>query len=396
MDRPCGHLLAPRGTDPEHSAGRHQHWMTPRNLDGVELSFQPGNIFSPRHLWNALRQIFTVLWGAVESSAARAFNHVRSGNILSEAAAVTPPQASDSSTTSEYLRFEPRSRPSVVNPNSDMTTLQGSPRLPSIHRQANGASDPLTKGVPSAPDSQLEEKTAIAEDTLVYYNLTYSSILLGEPYRSFALVAAAAYPGRQLGVVAVSYLRRRTANITLYVFASICSAAAIFDPAAPPPCTRCVELWYLRSITPRDGRSGCVAHSRASRPLLRICGRLVAAVDRELQSTDYVCEKHFEPRYVTKMWEAVYKALVLVSAPRKAALAKHAVPTKFPGYPAHLTDRKKRKAPADRSHPSATKPTMNDTSPRPRVLWHHLGPSAQNAHRSSPFPEVPFVHLIYF
>lgn len=216
MDRPCGHLLAPRGTDPEHSAGRHQHWMTPRNRDGVGLSFQPGNMFSPRHLWNALRQIFTVLWGAVESSAARAFNHVRSGNILSEAAAVTPPQASgtraacrhhvptgtwssrparlrrleqvrerlaltamirrrhalksvrrrlfgqappplpagvDSSTTSEYLRFEPRSRTSVVNPNSDMRTLQGSPRLPSIHRQANGASDPLTKGVPSAPDS---------------------------------------------------------------------------------------------------------------------------------------------------------------------------------------------------------------------------------------------------
>ncbi|KAH7977985.1 hypothetical protein HPB49_004119 [Dermacentor silvarum] len=69
-------------------------------------------------------------------------------------------------------------------------------------------------------------------DTLVYYNLTYSSILLGDPYLSFALVAAAEYPGRLLGVVAVNYLRRRTAYITLYVFASICSAAAIFVPTA--------------------------------------------------------------------------------------------------------------------------------------------------------------------
>lgn len=67
-------------------------------------------------------------------------------------------------------------------------------------------------------------------DTLVYYNLTYSSILLGDPYLSFALVAAAEYPGRLLGVVFVNYLRRRTAYITLYVFASICSAAAIFVP----------------------------------------------------------------------------------------------------------------------------------------------------------------------
>ncbi|KAH7960572.1 hypothetical protein HPB49_021231 [Dermacentor silvarum] len=47
--------------------------------------------------------------------------------------------------------------------------------------------------------------------------------------------------------------------------------------------------------------------------------------DRVLGSTDYVCEKHFEPRYVTKTWEAVYKGHVLVSAPRKAALAKDAV-----------------------------------------------------------------------
>ncbi|KAL1482155.1 hypothetical protein MTO96_034000, partial [Rhipicephalus appendiculatus] len=68
-------------------------------------------------------------------------------------------------------------------------------------------------------------------DTLVYYNLTYSSILLGDPYLSFALVAAAEYPGRLLGVVSVNYLRRRTAYIALYSFASVCSAASIFVPA---------------------------------------------------------------------------------------------------------------------------------------------------------------------
>lgn len=68
-------------------------------------------------------------------------------------------------------------------------------------------------------------------DTLVYYNLTYSSILLGDPYLSFALVAAAEYPGRLIGVAAINYLRRRTAYIVLYLFASICSAAAIFVPA---------------------------------------------------------------------------------------------------------------------------------------------------------------------
>lgn len=59
--------------------------------------------------------------------------------------------------------FEPQSSPSVVNPNSDMTTLQGSPRSPIIHRQANGASNPVSEEVPSALDYYLEEKTAIAE-----------------------------------------------------------------------------------------------------------------------------------------------------------------------------------------------------------------------------------------
>lgn len=61
-----------------------------------------------------------------------------------------------------------------------------------------------------------------------------------------------------------------------------------------------------------------------------------------LQSTDYICENHFEPGYVTKTWKAVYKGHVLVSAPRVVALAKDAVPTRFPGCPAHLTKTEKK------------------------------------------------------
>ncbi|KAH7952935.1 hypothetical protein HPB49_002940 [Dermacentor silvarum] len=70
---------------------------------------------------------------------------------------------------------------------------------------------------------------------------------------------------------------------------------------------------------------------------LKIWRHAIPRKDRVLQSTDYVLEKHFEPRYLTKTWEAVYKGHVLVSAPRKTALAKDAVPTQFPDCPAHLT-----------------------------------------------------------
>lgn len=64
-----------------------------------------------------------------------------------------------------------------------------------------------------------------------------------------------------------------------------------------------------------------------------------------------------KPRYVTKTWEVMYKGHVLVSAPRKAALAKDAVLTKFPGCLAHFikTEKKKRKAPVDHSLSPAIK-----------------------------------------
>ncbi|KAH7979140.1 hypothetical protein HPB49_008379 [Dermacentor silvarum] len=77
---------------------------------------------------------------------------------------------------------------------------------------------------------------------------------------------------------------------------------------------------------------------------LKIWCHAIPRKDRVLQSTDYVCEKHFEPSYVTKMWEAVYKGLVLVGAPRTAALAKDAMPTKFPNCPAHLTKTEKKES----------------------------------------------------
>lgn len=63
--------------------------------------------------------------------------------------------------------------------------------------------------------------------------------------------------------------------------------------------------------------------------------------DRLLQLTDF-CERHFESRFANESWKAAYKGYVLVSAPQKAALAKDAVPTKFPGYPCNLTKNKKK------------------------------------------------------
>ncbi|KAH7958929.1 hypothetical protein HPB49_006535 [Dermacentor silvarum] len=47
---------------------------------------------------------------------------------------------------------------------------------------------------------------------------------------------------------------------------------------------------------------------------LKIWRHAIPRKDRVLQSTDYVCEKYFEPRYVTKTSEAVYKGRVLGAA----------------------------------------------------------------------------------
>lgn len=99
--------------------------------------------------------------------------------------------------------------------------------------------------------------------------------------------------------------------------------------------------------------------------------------DRLLQATDHVCERHFEPHLVSKTWTAEYKGHVLMSVPRRAELAKDAVPTKFPDCPAYLSkSTKSRKRPADRQPlqpvPPAKKKNvafaMNEVREQPNAL----------------------------
>lgn len=74
--------------------------------------------------------------------------------------------------------------------------------------------------------------------TWIYYNLTYSSILLGSnPYASFALVAAIEYPVRLVAVLFINYVRRRPSYIVLYSFAGLCSTVSIFLPK---------RMWWLQ------------------------------------------------------------------------------------------------------------------------------------------------------
>ncbi|KAG0444062.1 hypothetical protein HPB47_014216, partial [Ixodes persulcatus] len=102
--------------------------------------------------------------------------------------------------------------------------------------------------------------------------------------------------------------------------------------------------------------------------------------DDRLKPTDFVCERHFETKFVSKSWEAVYNGHVLVSAPRKASQAKDAVPTKFPGCPSYMTkNEKKRKGPADRQCPPATK--------RHRVT-EECSESSHAAHNDDSSPEA--------
>ncbi|XP_064457464.1 organic cation transporter protein-like [Ornithodoros turicata] len=75
-------------------------------------------------------------------------------------------------------------------------------------------------------------------NTLEYYNLTYTSILLGSnPYLSFALVALSEFPSRIMTVFLVKYVRRRTTYMTMYTMGAVCSGAAIFVSE---------ELWWLQ------------------------------------------------------------------------------------------------------------------------------------------------------
>ncbi|CAN7937100.1 unnamed protein product [Ixodes hexagonus] len=74
--------------------------------------------------------------------------------------------------------------------------------------------------------------------TLLYYNLTYSSILLGSnPYVSFALMAAMEYPVRLVSVLFINYVKRRPSYVILYIFSGLCSLAIIFIPR---------HLWWVQ------------------------------------------------------------------------------------------------------------------------------------------------------
>ncbi|KAH8025230.1 hypothetical protein HPB51_005426 [Rhipicephalus microplus] len=82
---------------------------------------------------------------------------------------------------------------------------------------------------------------------------------------------------------------------------------------------------------------------------LRVWRNAIPRKDQILQSTDHLCERHFEPHLVSKTWEKVYNGNVLCRAPRKASLSKDAVPSIFPDCSSYLSkEKKQRKRPAER------------------------------------------------
>ncbi|KAL3204105.1 hypothetical protein MRX96_001087 [Rhipicephalus microplus] len=69
--------------------------------------------------------------------------------------------------------------------------------------------------------------------TLLYYDLTYTSILLGtNPYLSFFLMACMEYPQKFIAIFFINSMKRRTAYVFLYASAALCSLAIIFIPSA--------------------------------------------------------------------------------------------------------------------------------------------------------------------
>lgn len=75
-------------------------------------------------------------------------------------------------------------------------------------------------------------------------------------------------------------------------------------------------------------------------------------------------ERHFEPHLVSKTWTAEHNGHVLVSTPRRALLAKDAVPTRFPDCPAYLSKTlKTRKRPAERQPLAPAKKSSASVSP---------------------------------
>lgn len=76
--------------------------------------------------------------------------------------------------------------------------------------------------------------------TLLYYNLTYTSILLGSnPYLSFLVMACMEYPQKFIAIVFINYMKRRTAYMFLYTSAALCSLIIIFVPS---------DIWWLQLL----------------------------------------------------------------------------------------------------------------------------------------------------
>lgn len=66
---------------------------------------------------------------------------------------------------------------------------------------------------------------------MVYYNLTYASTLLGgNPYLCFILVAITEYPIWIVAVLLIKYIKRRPSYLIVLSISAICSAASMFLP----------------------------------------------------------------------------------------------------------------------------------------------------------------------
>lgn len=89
---------------------------------------------------------------------------------------------------------------------------------------------------------------------------------------------------------------------------------------------------------------------------LHIWQHAIPRKNRVLQAACYIFEKHFETLLVAKAWEPEYNGQVLLSALRKASLAKDALTTKFPECSSYmLKTKKKQKGCASRQCPFVTR-----------------------------------------
>ncbi|KAH7984657.1 hypothetical protein HPB52_023486 [Rhipicephalus sanguineus] len=101
--------------------------------------------------------------------------------------------------------------------------------------------------------------------TLLYYNLTYTSILLGtNPYLSFFLMACMEYPQKFIAIFFINSMKRRTAFAFLYSSAALCSLASIFIPSDIRNVPNSSEDAGLGVVSDdqSSGRHSCAIHER--------------------------------------------------------------------------------------------------------------------------------------